>query len=587
MARNYDICNFINNKYKPTAQMQNNTNILEMNVLIDVLLVDDEQEIRDISKEFLELKEGISVHTATSAGSALEQIKNQDYDIIVSDYQMPEKDGIQLLKEIRGTGNHIPFILFTGKGREEIAIEAFENGADFYLQKGCDTAAQFAELGHKIRRAVELRRADMEVVTLNRLYTVLSATNRAIVRIHDKRELLNEICRINVDIGGFSMVWAGLVNLENYEIGPIVACGNIDEYLDTIALSIDDISQGEGPVGTAFREKTFHICNDITNDTTMEPWREEAKKCGFRSLASFPFALNTKDAGVITLYASESGFFTDKIIRLLDEQSGDLTWAVASLENEEQRLSTLNDLKNSELRYRRLFETARDAILILDGDTGEIIDANPFILELLGYSLEYCLGKHLWELGFINDKVFAKFAFTELKTKGHIQYQDLPLRTKDGRDITVDFISHAFYLGDKKIFQCSIRDITYRKVLEDSLKESELRYRCLFEKSRDGILILDYESETIIDANQSILDMTGYLPKEVTGMSLQELGFIEVNALLGEAFSHLRTYGYARYGDIRLKGKNGEIIPVDLVSNVYMVKGKKIVQCNIREVGQF
>jgi len=379
---------------------------------------------------------------------------------------MPEMDGITFLKQVRATDKSIPFIMFTGRGREEIAIEAFENGADFYLQKGGESKSQFAELAHKIHAAVDHRRADMQVIALSRLYTVLSATNKAIVRVHDKTELINEICRIVVDIGGFTMAWAGRVNDEKHLIEPVAVYGHIDGYLDMIAISTDDIPRGRGPTGTAFRTKTFTVCNDIASDPEMAPWREGALERGYRSLAAFPFALDSNNAGVVTVYASEPGFFTDQIIRLLDEQSRDLSFAFVTLDHEEQRIAAENDLKKSELQYRRLFETAQDAILILDGDTGEIIDANTFILELLGYPLEYCIGKYLWELGFVKDKSIAQQAYSELKTNGYIRYEDLPLETKDGRSIDVEFVSNAYLVGDKKIFQCNIRDITERKRAE-------------------------------------------------------------------------------------------------------------------------
>ena len=549
-----------------------------------VLLIDDERGLLEIGKEFLELKEGISVETAISAENALGKIVLRNYDVIVSDYQMPGMDGIQLLKEIRRRKNKIPFILFTGKGREEVAIEAFENGADFYLQKGGSPKAQFTELGLKIRKAVDLRRADIEVVALRQLYSVLSETNRAIVRIHSKRELLDRICRINIEIGGFSMVWAGFANPERQTIEPVASFGRNSQYLDTIAISTEDIPRGQGPVGTSFREGTHKVCNDIANDEQMGPWRDDALRLGFGSLAAFPFALDTIDAGVLTLYSSEPGYFTEKIVELLEEQTGDISWALATFELKKQKLIAENELKTSEVQYRRLFETSQDAILILDGETGKIIEANAFVLDLLGYSLEYCVGKHLWELGFIKNKALAQKAFTVLRTEGYIRYEDLPLETKDGRSIAVDFISHAFTAGDRKIFQCSLRDITSRKVFENELKTSETQYRRLFETAKDGILLIDYESEKIVDANIFLLDLIGYQRQEVIGKSLWELGFIEDRILADEAFVQLRTKGYVRYEDIPLRRKDGETLPVEFVCNVYMVKETKIIQCNIRDI---
>jgi len=312
--------------------------------MISVLYVDDESTLLDIAKVYLEKTTNFLITTATSASLALNLLKSNGIQAIVSDYQMPEMDGIEFLKVIRATDKHIPFIIFTGKGREDIAIEAFENGADGYLQKGGEPKSQFGELAHKIKNAVNHRRADMQVTALTQLYTVLSATNKAIVRIHDKSVLLNEICRIVVDIGGFALAWAGFVNPTKHLIEPVAAYGHIDGYLDTVALSPDDIPWGQDPSGTAFRTRTFNVCNDIASDPAMAPWREGALERGYRSSASFPFALDTKNAGVISFYASEPGFFTDQIIRLLDEQSGDISFALVTLDHEEQRKSAENDL---------------------------------------------------------------------------------------------------------------------------------------------------------------------------------------------------------------------------------------------------
>ena len=455
---------------------------------ISVLYVDDESGLLDICKLFLEKTKEFSVTTATSAQAALDLLKTNGIQAVVSDYKMPGMNGIELLKEVRANDKNIPFIMFTGKGREEIAVEAFENGADFYLQKGGAPKPQYAELMHKIKAAVGHRHADEQVTTLNRLYSVLSATNKAIVRIHNKQELLNEICRIAVHNGGFVMAWAGFVNEKNRRIKPAAAAGNNQGFIDMISLSVDDTTGRPGPTSMAFRERKFNICNDIESDPRMAPWRKAARERGYRSIAAFPFSLNTKNAGVITFYSSEPGFFNDQNIRLLDEQSGDISYALETLDHEEQRVAADSELKRSELRYRRLFETAQDAILILDGVSGEIIDANAFILDMLGYPLEYFLGRHLWELGFLKDKSLAKNAFETLKTEGYIRYEDLPLETKQGRAIHVEFVSNVYFVGDKRIIQCNIRDITERSRAEEALALASRKLNLMSGITRHDIL---------------------------------------------------------------------------------------------------
>ena len=123
--------------------------------MFTVLYTDDEPGLLELGKIFLESSGTFTVETALSARDALKRLEDGPVDCIVADYQMPEMNGIAFLKALRVKGNQVPFILFTGRGREEVVIEALNNGADFYLQKGGDPSAQFAELSHKIRLAVE------------------------------------------------------------------------------------------------------------------------------------------------------------------------------------------------------------------------------------------------------------------------------------------------------------------------------------------------------------------------------------------------------------------------------------------------
>jgi PAS domain S-box-containing protein len=128
--------------------------------MIHVLYVDDEPSLLELGSIYLEELKDFKVSTALSAKEALRMLSELPYDAIISDYLMPEMDGIGLLKKVRAHHQDIPFILFTGKGREEVVIDAINNGADFYLQKGGNPQAQFAELAHKVRQAVHRRRTE-------------------------------------------------------------------------------------------------------------------------------------------------------------------------------------------------------------------------------------------------------------------------------------------------------------------------------------------------------------------------------------------------------------------------------------------
>jgi PAS domain S-box-containing protein len=146
----------------------------------------------------------------------------------------------------------------------------------------------------------------------------------------------------------------------------------------------------------------------------------------------------------------------------------------------------------SEARYRRLFESAQDGILILNANTSQIDDVNPFLINLLGYSHAEFLGKKLWEIGVFKDTALNKDAFAELQAKRYIRYDDLPLVTKDGRRISVEFVSNVYDCEGIDVIQCDIRDNTKRHVAEQALK---LTTRSLQILSESNLALLDTSNE--------------------------------------------------------------------------------------------
>jgi PAS domain S-box-containing protein len=249
-----------------------------------------------------------------------------------------------------------------------------------------------------------------------------------------------------------------------------------------------------------------------------------------------------------------------------------------------ERAEAARALEVSETRYRRLFETAQDAILILDGDSGKIIDANPFVIELLGYSLEELIRKELWEIGLFSDKKENKAAFKRLHKDGYIRYENLPLETKDGKRVDVEFVSNTYDVDGRNVIQCNIRDITERARATHALKTSETRYRRLFETAQDAILILDGDSGKIIDANPFVIDLLGYSLDELVGKELWQIGLFPDIKQAKAAFQQLYANGYIRYEDLPLETKDGRRAEVEFISNTYTVDDLNIIQCNIRDI---
>ncbi len=165
-------------------------------------------------------------------------------------------------------------------------------------------------------------------------------------------------------------------------------------------------------------------------------------------------------------------------------------------------------LQASETRYRRLFETAQDGILILNEETGQIDDVNPFLTDILGYTHEEFIGKKLWEIGAFKNTEASKAVLAELQRKGYVRYEDLPLITKDGREIEVEFVSNAYMVNHHKVIQCNIRDITVRRVAEKELKRSQKLFHTIARVSPVGLFLTDNEGQCVY-VNEYWSDITG------------------------------------------------------------------------------
>jgi PAS domain S-box-containing protein len=219
-----------------------------------------------------------------------------------------------------------------------------------------------------------------------------------------------------------------------------------------------------------------------------------------------------------------------------------------------QRKTTAQRLKDSEVKYRRLFEAAQDGILILNGDTGHIIDANPFITDLLGYTRTEVVGKHLWEIGAFKDIDASKIAYTELQQKNHIRYNYLPLETKNKRLIDIEFVSNAYQVDGSRIIQCNIRDVTEHMklnlLLQQKSEQSEKRYHSLFDNMLNGFaycrMLFDGDQPQdfiYLDVNGSFEKQIGL--KNVVGKKVSEVipGLKESSPELFETYARVALTG--------------------------------------------
>lgn len=197
-------------------------------------------------------------------------------------------------------------------------------------------------------------------------------------------------------------------------------------------------------------------------------------------------------------------------------------------------------LKDSEIRYRRLFETAQDGILILDAETGQILDVNRFLIDMLGYPYKEFIGKRLWEIGPFKDVAASKIAYRELQEKDYVRYENLPLETWDKREIQVEFVSNIYKVNHSRIIQCNIRDITARKQIE-----RQLRFHAeVLDKISDAVVVID---------NKGIVNYWNKGAERLYGLSAEEAS----GQPLGELYQHLWLKPEDEQASLRALKKRG------------------------------
>ncbi|MCX6221385.1 MAG: PAS domain S-box protein [Bacteroidia bacterium] len=218
-------------------------------------------------------------------------------------------------------------------------------------------------------------------------------------------------------------------------------------------------------------------------------------------------------------------------------------------------------LKTSETRYRRLFETAKDGIIILDAETGMIMDVNPFLIDLLGYDKDQFLEKEIWEIGVFKDILANYGKFKELQIKEYVRYENLPLETAHGRKINVEFVSNLYQENHKSVIQCNIRDITKRKKAELAHHQSEERFNLIMEHSAEAIFVLDHNGRYLF-LNKAVTDMVGYTEEEIKQKSIADLVPKNRRHQFHNLFEEVLSKGKI-FVEIELISKNGDHISSD------------------------
>jgi PAS domain S-box-containing protein len=529
-----------------------------------LLIVDDEDAMRLNLRAFFE-DSGFRVTEASNGREGLEVFARERPDVVLTDLRMPEMDGVAFFRELRRVSPQTPVIIVSGRGTLLDAIEAVRHGAWDYVTKPIEDtceleltiqrALKHAELQAENQRyhqhledmvrerTQQLQASEQRYHRLNRIYAVLSRVNETLVRTRSRDELIEQICQIAVEHGGFHLAWVGWVDPLSHQVVPVASAGGASEYLRHLKVFADDRPEGRGPVGTAIREGRSVICNDYAADPQTGPYRALAEQVGIRAMGTFPIRSGETGRGVLTLYAAERNCFGDQEIALLEEVAIDISFGLGHLEEEARRRQAEEALRLTQFAV----DHALDSIFWIDAEA-RVLDVNQAVSHRLGYSREDLLRMTVFDL----DPVYPRENWLDHWRKiqqGEPLRLDTCHRTKDGKLIPVEVeVNYLAYSGKECCFVLA-RDVTERKRAEEEMRRlnAELEQR-VQERTAELSRIageLQQAKEAAEAANQTKSEFLANMSHEIRTPLNAILGFSQLllyhEALTPQQRQHLET----------------------------------------------
>lgn len=359
-------------------------------------------------------------------------------------------------------------VLASGNG-QTIDIEMETLGKTFMV-----TVAPILDSNGTIDRTIHLakdislrKKIEQELKRKNRAKNVLIACNQAVIRAKDEIQLIHDLCDILVTKGGYRLSWVGYA-MDDAEktVQPIASSGFNLNYVETAGLVWTNTERGQGPVGTAIRTKMPAMCRDIQTDPKLALWREDAINRGYASLIALPLIIEDQCIGTLNLYSKEPDAFDIEETQLLVELAQDLAFGISSLR-------TQGNLVFSETKYRKLMETAHDAIFLADAKTGILLETNEAAQNLVGYPIAEIIGMHHTQLHPKEEqKRYSKIFMDHIKNGKSISTV-LMVQHKDGSHIPVMVSANTFKIGKKKVTQGIFRDVSEIIQAEERLRQSQ------------------------------------------------------------------------------------------------------------------
>ncbi|MFA5332390.1 MAG: PAS domain S-box protein [Methanoregula sp.] len=528
---------------------------------ISVLYVDDEPALLEIGRLFLEQPGDFCVTTLASAQEALASSIIKSCDAIVSDYQMAGMDGIAFLKEVRRKFGDIPFIIFTGRGREEIVIEAINNGADFYLQKGGDPTSQFAELTHKITQAVTRRRTQAELLAAN---TGLSKSKEELRKKYEElRKSQDDLLQSGQRYRAF---------FENTG-----TAATIIESDGTISLANSRFVQLAGfPAGEIEGKKRwqeFVVPEDLGMMENEHRLRRESPK---RSRTTYEFRFRTGPGEI------------RDILLFVDMIPGTYK-SVASLMDITDRRHAEKALVQSRERFAQVAELAGEWIWEVDAD-GRYTYSSQVVEKILGYTPGELVGKKYFFDLFVPEKrdELRKTMLATFREKAVVRHLVNPNVHKNGSTVLLNTSGTPVLADDGTLlgYRGADLDVTERIAAENALHESTERYRLMLMNAKDGIMINELTAKgpgKFIEVNDTACRIIGMTQNELSEISLADLDLQETKDRAPEIMAVLMKDRHMTFR-IPFRTKAGVEKFLDISVSLFIFHGQPTMFSIVRDI---
>ncbi|MDO8871076.1 MAG: PAS domain S-box protein [Methanobacteriaceae archaeon] len=480
---------------------------------LDIVIVEDEAITALDIKRKLEHWGHIVPKVAHSGADAIQLVNETNPDLILMDIVLKgEIDGIETVTEIKK--NHdIPIIYLTAHSEEKIMALAKYTEPYGYLIKPIDEK----ELFFAVESAFYKHSVDKKLKKVNRALRMISDCNQSIVRIKDKDELLNNICRLIVEEGGYKLAWVGMAENDEFKtVLPVAHYGFDESYVESIKIRWGNNKYGEGPVGKSIKNSEVSISRNIIEDPYFEPWQEKAQERNYKSVIALPLFIGKETVGSLNIYSSEIEAYDEEEVDLLLELAEDISYYLESFDIREKKDLAIKKLKEIEMRYRNIFENSEEGIYQSTAQ-GKYIHVNPALARMAGFeSPEAMISKVKDIIKFYVNPNDRKNLKKRLEKEDIVKDYHVQVFLKNGKKAWMSVTEKAIRNEKKEIiyYEGLARDVTREKKISDQLKSSEEKYRNIIETSNEGIWSLDENFNTIF-VNKKMGKMLGYKISEM------------------------------------------------------------------------